>query len=90
MLIINRDLAGINTTTQILISTFEMSDLTLGIKIHRTPQHFSLSKFHYIENLLEKFKYFDLNIIKTEIDVFFALKNTNESNTQFDYVRVLG
>ena len=96
MLIISRDLTDINTTKKMLASRFEMKDLgvadvILGIKILRTPQGLALSQSHYIEKVLDKFKYLDFNIAKTPIDVSCALrKNTGKSDSQLDYARVLG
>ncbi|PHT50786.1 hypothetical protein CQW23_10533 [Capsicum baccatum] len=45
---------------------------------------------HYIENVLDKFKYMEFGIAKTLLDVSFALrKNEGESDSQLEYVRVL-
>ena len=43
----------------------------LGIKIVRIPYCVALSQSHYIEKVLEKFKYLNFNIIKTPINVSF-------------------
>ena len=64
--------------------------MILGIRIHKTPQGLALSQSHYIEKVLDKFKYLDFKIAKTPIDVSYALqKNEGESDSQLDYARVL-
>ncbi|PHT41215.1 Glyceraldehyde-3-phosphate dehydrogenase, cytosolic [Capsicum baccatum] len=60
-------------------SKFDMKDLgvadvILGIRIHRTPQGLALSRSHYIEKVLDKFKYMEFCIVKTPLDVNFALR----------------
>ena len=66
-------------------------DLILGIRILKTPQGLELSQFLYIEIVLEKFKYFNFNDVKTPIDISFTFqKNENESESQLEYERVLG
>ncbi|PHT34686.1 putative mediator of RNA polymerase II transcription subunit 37c [Capsicum baccatum] len=90
------DISDINATKRMLESKFDMKDLgvadvILEIRIHRTPQGLALSQSHYIENVLEKFKYIEFGIAKTPLDVSFALrKNENESDSQLEYARVLG
>ena len=96
MLIISRDISDINATKRMLVSKFDMKDLgvadvILGIRIYRTPQGLAMSQSHYIEKVLDKFKYLDFNIAKTPLDVSFALqKNEGESDSQLEYARVLG
>ncbi|PHT42291.1 hypothetical protein CQW23_16316 [Capsicum baccatum] len=51
-----------------------VADVILGIRIHRTPQGLALSQSHYIENVLDKFKYMEFGIAKTPLDVSFALQ----------------
>lgn len=96
MLIMSKNMADINATKRMLASKFDMKDLgvadvILGIRIHKTPQGLALSQSHYIEKVLNKFKYLDFKIAKTPIDVSYALqKNEGESDSQLDYARVLG
>ncbi|PHT43509.1 ATP phosphoribosyltransferase 1, chloroplastic [Capsicum baccatum] len=96
MLIISRDICDINATKRMLESKFDMKDLgvadvILGIRIHRTPQGLALSQSHYIEKVLDKFKYMEFDIAKTPLDANFALrKNEGESDSQLEYARVLG
>ncbi|CAN4102440.1 unnamed protein product [Withania somnifera] len=78
MLIINRDISNINATKCILASKFDMrdmrvADVILWIRIHRTPRGLAMSRSHYIEKVLDKFKYLNFNIVKTPIDMSFAL-----------------
>ena len=92
----SKNMADINATKRMLASKFDMKDLgvadvILGIRIHKTPQGLALSQSHYIEKVLDKFKYLDFKIAKTPIDVSYALqKNEGESDSQLDYARVLG
>ncbi|PHT48781.1 hypothetical protein CQW23_12989 [Capsicum baccatum] len=68
-----------------------VADVILGIRIHRTPQGLALSQSHYIEKVLDKFKYMEFDIAKTPLDANFALrKNEGESDSQLEYARVLG
>ncbi|PHU00079.1 hypothetical protein BC332_29866 [Capsicum chinense] len=92
----NRDISDINVTKRILESKFDMKDLRvvdviLGIRIHQTPQGLALSQSHYIEKVLDKFKYMEFGIAKTPLDASFVLqKNEGESDSQLEYARVLG
>ncbi|PHU17621.1 hypothetical protein BC332_13316 [Capsicum chinense] len=96
MLIISRDISDINATKRMLESKFDMKDLgvadvILGIRIHQTPQGLALSQSHYIEKVLDKFKYMEFGIAKTPLDASFALrKNEGKSDSQLEYARVLG
>ncbi|PHT89709.1 hypothetical protein T459_04822 [Capsicum annuum] len=90
MLIISRDISDINTMKQMLESKFGMKDLgvvdvILGIRIHRTPQGLTLSQYHYIENVLGKFKYMKFGIAKTSLDVSFALRK-NEAGEEAEWL----
>ncbi|PHT41242.1 hypothetical protein CQW23_20096 [Capsicum baccatum] len=95
MLIISRDICDINATKRMLESKFDMKDLgvadvILGIRIHPTPQGLALSQSHYIEKVLDKFKYMEFDIAKTSLDANFALrKNEGKSDSQLEYARVL-
>ncbi|PHT97140.1 hypothetical protein BC332_33933 [Capsicum chinense] len=49
-----------------------------------------ISQSHYIEKVLDKFKYMEFGIAKTPLDASFALrKNEGESDSQLEYARVL-
>ncbi|KAF3669300.1 putative protein YeeZ-like [Capsicum annuum] len=79
LLIKNRDISDINATKRMLESKFDIKDLgvtdvILGIRIHKTPQRLALSQFHYIEKALDKFKYLDFDFSKISLDVSFALQ----------------
>ncbi|PHT48994.1 hypothetical protein CQW23_13202 [Capsicum baccatum] len=98
MLIISRDIYDINATKRMLQSKFDMKDLgvadmILGIRIHQTLQGLALSQSHYIEKVLDKFKYMEFGIAKTPLDVNFALQKNeseSESDSQSENARVLG
>jgi len=49
-----------------------VADLILGIRILKTPQGLALSQSHYIERVLDKFKYLNFNVVKTPIDLSFT------------------
>ena len=51
-----------------------VADVILGIRIYRTLQGLTLSQSHYIEKVLDKFKYMEFGIAKTPLDVNFALR----------------
>ena len=62
MLIRSKDIANIKATKRMLVSKFDMKDLgvadvILGIKILKTPNGLALSQTHYIQKILEKFKF---------------------------------
>ena len=96
MLIISKNIIDINATKRILSKSFDMKDLgvadfILGIKIYRTPQGLALSQSHYIDKVLDKFKYLNFKEVKMPIDLNLALaKNKGESESQVDYAKVLG
>ena len=96
MLIISKNIIDINATKRMLSKSFDMKDLgvadfILGIKIYRTPQGLALSQSHYIDKVLDKFKYLNFKEVKTPIDLNLALaKNKGESESQVDYAKVLG
>ena len=73
-----------------LASKFDMKDLgvadvILGIKILKTPNGLALSQNHYIQKILEKFKFFNFKRAKTPIYVNLHLaKNKGESQSQLN------
>ncbi|PHT60935.1 Agamous-like MADS-box protein AGL62 [Capsicum annuum] len=83
------DISDINATKRMLESKFDMKDLgvadvILGIRIHRTPQGLAFSQSHYIEKVLDKFKYMEFGIAKTPLDVNFALQKNKVSQILSD------
>ena len=96
MLIISKNIIDINATKRMLSKSFDMKDLgvadfILGIKIYRPPQGLALSQSHYIDKVLDKFKYLNFKEVKTPINLNLALaKNKGESESQVDYAKVLG
>ncbi|KAF3633405.1 putative transcription factor-like [Capsicum annuum] len=91
MLIISRDISDLNATKRMLERKLDMKDLEivdviLGIKIHKTPQGLALSQSHYIEKVLDKFKYLKFGISKTPLYMSYALqKDEGESDSKLDY-----
>ncbi|CAN1135838.1 Retrovirus-related Pol polyprotein from transposon TNT 1-94 [Linum perenne] len=68
-----------------------VADFILGIKIYKTPQGLALSQSHYIDKVLDKFKYLEFKAVKMPIDVNLALaKNKGSSEAQTEYAQVLG
>ncbi|XP_070029829.1 secreted RxLR effector protein 161-like [Nicotiana sylvestris] len=90
----SKGMADIDATKRMLASKFDMKDLgvadvILEIRIHKTPQGLALSQYHYIEKVLNKFKYLNFKFSKTPIDVSYALQNNEgESDSQLNYARV--
>lgn len=77
-LIMSTYIVYIIATKRILASKFDMKDLRvanllLKIKILKTSQRLILSQSHYIQIVLENFKYLDFRIEKISIDVNLAL-----------------
>ncbi|PHT49359.1 hypothetical protein CQW23_09106 [Capsicum baccatum] len=65
-----------------------VADVILGIRIHRTPQGLALSQSHYIENVLDKFKYIEFGIVKTPLDASFALrKNEDKAGEEEEWLQ---
>ena len=96
MLILGSNMDVIKSTKQMLSSKFDMKDLgvadvILGIKISRTQDGLVLSQSHYIEQVLEKFKAYNINPKRSPVDVNLHLaKNTGISISQLEYSRILG
>ena len=68
-----------------------VADLILGVRIIKTPHGLALSQSHYIEKVLDKFKYLNFNVVKTLIDLSCTFKkNEGQSHSQLEYARVLG
>ena len=75
IVIIKRDISNINATKHMLESNFDMKDIEVT---------------DVIENVLDKFKHLDFNIVKTPINVRFVLqKNEGKNYSQLDCTRVL-
>ena len=96
MLILGSNNNIITATKKMLSSKFNMKDLgvadvILGIKISRTSSGHILSRSHYIEKLLEKFKKDKSNIARTPADINLHLsKNIGQSISQLEYSRIIG
>ena len=77
-----------------LSNKFDIKDLgvadLVGVRIIKTPQRLALSQSHYIEKVLDKFKYLNFNVVKTPIDLNCTFKkNEGQSDFQLEYARVL-
>ena len=75
----SKSIDDINATKHILSTKFDMKDLgvvdlILGVRIIKTPQGLALSQSHYIEKVLDKFKYLNFNVVKTPIDLSCTFK----------------
>ena len=88
MLIMCKDIDNINATKSMLSNKFDMkdlgvADLILGVMIMKTPQELALSQSHYIEKVLDKFKYWNFNVVKSPIDLSCTFKkNEGQSDSQ--------
>ena len=61
MLILGTNIEIIKSTKRMLSNSFDMKDLEvadiiLGIKITRTPDGISLTRSHYVDKMIERFK----------------------------------
>lgn len=96
MLIFETDLDSIQSTKDMLSSSFSMKDMgvadvILGIRITRQGGNIVLSQSHYIEKILKKFNHFDCTPIATPYDPHVKLyPNTGRAVSQLDYSRVIG
>lgn len=94
--IISKDIANINATKSMLGRQFDMNhlrvvDLILGIKNHGTTQCLGLSQYHYINMVIEMFKYLDLKVSRIPIDLNQALvKNKGQKMLKTKHAKVLG
>ena len=62
-----------------LSNKFDMKELgvaylILGIIFLNTPQGLALSQSHYIERVLDTFKYLNFNIVKSPTDLSFTFQ----------------
>ena len=95
MFIMSKEIDDINATKRMLSNKFDMkdlgvADLILGVRIIKTPQGLALSQSHYIEKVLDKFKYLNFNVVKTPIVLSCTFKkNEGQSDSQLEYARVL-
>ena len=74
MLIIGNNNDIIKATKRMLTSEFHMQDLgvadvILGMKISRKSNGLVFSQSHYVKKVLEKFKKYDDNLVRTPVDV---------------------
>ena len=96
MLIIGSNNDIIKATKRMLTSEFDMKDLgvvdvILGMKISRKFDGLVLSQSHYIQKVLEKFKKYDDNPVRTPVDVNLHLtKNKGQDISQLEYLRIIG
>ena len=96
MLIIGSKNDIIKATKRMLTSEFDMKDLgvvdvILGMKISRKSDGLVLSQSHYIKKILEKFKKYDDNPVRTPVDVNLHLtKNKGQDISQLEYLRIIG
>ena len=96
MLIMNKEIDDINSTKRMLSNKIDMkdlgvADLILGVRIIKTPHGLALSQSHYIEKVLDKFKYLNFNVVKTPIDLSCTFtKNKGQSDSPLEFARVLG
>ncbi|GJS81604.1 hypothetical protein Tco_0748145 [Tanacetum coccineum] len=65
-------------------------DVILGIKVRKSKNGFSLCQSYYIEKILKKFNYFDIDPVKTPYDASTCLKkNEGPSTSQSQYAKII-
>nr|GEZ92715.1 retrovirus-related Pol polyprotein from transposon TNT 1-94 [Tanacetum cinerariifolium]GEZ92732.1 retrovirus-related Pol polyprotein from transposon TNT 1-94 [Tanacetum cinerariifolium] len=75
---------------------FDMKDLgevdvILGIKVRKTKNGYSLCQSYYIEKVLKRFDYFDVDPVKTPYDSSKCLKkNKGIGVSQPEYAKIIG
>ena len=96
MLIFGTNLLVVSETKSFLRSKFDMKDsgeaeVTLGIKISRTPNGLNLSQEHYVENILRRFEHFVCKLVSTPYDPNSQLRKNKEHNVaQTKYAQKIG
>lgn len=96
MLILGTNISVVNETKTFLSSQFDMKDLgevdvILGIKVRKTENGYSLCQSHYIEKVLKRFNYFDVDPVKTPYDPSKCLKkNKGTGISQPEYAKIIG
>ena len=96
MLIISNEMKGILETKRFLSSTFKMKDLgqvdtILGLKVKQNSGGFKLGQSHYIEKVLDKFKYLKFKEVNTPFDPSLKLKkNSGRVMAQLEYASAIG
>ncbi|GKA62780.1 retrovirus-related pol polyprotein from transposon TNT 1-94 [Tanacetum coccineum] len=96
MLIFGTNINVVNETKTFLSSQFDMKDLgevdvILGIKVRKTENGYSLCQSHYIEKVLKRFDYFDVDPVKTPYDSSKCLKkNKGTGVSQPEYAKIIG
>ncbi|KAK9683420.1 hypothetical protein RND81_10G139800 [Saponaria officinalis] len=79
-----------------LETSFEMKDMgevdvILGLRVLKTSKGYCLSQAHYVEKILNKFGYFDVELARTPFDANLHLKkNLLESVDLAGYAKILG
>ncbi|GAA0152643.1 hypothetical protein LIER_11072 [Lithospermum erythrorhizon] len=95
MLIFSNYMEGIIETKKCLSSVFEMKglgkvDTILGIKVKRYDKGFTLSQTHYIDKMIDKFKYLDIKEALTPYDHSKILEeNKGRVVAQLEYASVI-
>ncbi|GJX17995.1 zinc finger, CCHC-type containing protein [Tanacetum coccineum] len=87
---------GTDLINEFLSSKFSMKDMgeanvILGIKIKHESNGIAISQSHYIENVLNKFNYFECTLVSTLMDTSEKLMpNNGYVVSQLKYSRVIG
>nr|GEU52123.1 zinc finger, CCHC-type [Tanacetum cinerariifolium] len=86
----------VDLTKEFLSSRFSMKDMgeadvIMGIRIKHKSNGIAISQSHYIENVLEKFSYFDCTRVSTPMDTSEKpMPNNGQVVSQLEYSRVIG
>ncbi|GJR52471.1 zinc finger, CCHC-type containing protein [Tanacetum coccineum] len=96
MLIFGTDKVQVDLTNKFLSSKFSMKDMRevdviLGIRIKHESNRIASSWSHYIENVLNKFNYFDCTLVSNPMDKSEKLMlNNGQVVSQLEYSRMIG
>ncbi|GJW65923.1 zinc finger, CCHC-type containing protein [Tanacetum coccineum] len=86
----------VDLTKEFLSSRFSIKDMReadfiLGIRIKHESIRLSISQYHYIVKVLNKFNYFDCTPVNTPMDTSEKLMpNNGQAISQLEYSRVIG
>lgn len=65
--------------------------MILGLNVENTTSGFRIIQAHYVEKVLKKFSYLDVELVQTPYDAFMTMKkNIPDSVKQVEYPKIIG
>lgn len=66
-------------------------NVILGLNVENTTSGFRIIQAHYVEKVLKKFSYLDVELVQTPYDAFMTMKkNIPDSVKQVEYPKIIG